>query len=157
MKLVGMVGVASMFAVTLGACAPSEPFTPLAVRLEGSTVEVRYTACDRAKVKSAKVIALRPGQKVIDGKEPVLWQVHFATPTFITALEVGGKVPDGASVDVPLARPLDSATRCDAFLELDNGTNPHHGFEVAKLKNGYVAFEDKYVSEQEFWRKSECK
>jgi hypothetical protein len=137
-------------------CGPSEPFAPVAVGLSGGRAEIHYTACKPAKVKSAKVIKLQSGQKVINGTEPVVWQVSFAQPVALDLVTVGGDVPGGGVVDVSFAGSFEPSTRYEAFLALDNETTPHTGFVVDKLRDGKISYEDKYVSAEDFAKMSAC-
>jgi hypothetical protein len=150
------VAAGTLAVVALGGCAPSKPFAPVAVRRQGATPEVLYTACKPAKVKSAKVVSVKPNQTVIDGSEPVVWQVSFPRPIALRSLAVGGHAPDGTVVDVALARPLADTTEYQVVLQLDDGTSPHEAFQVNKLTGDHVRFQDRYVTPGEFTHLSEC-
>ncbi|HZM75459.1 MAG TPA: hypothetical protein VFC19_07015 [Candidatus Limnocylindrales bacterium] len=136
-------------------CAPSEPFAPVAVRLRGQAPTILYVSCKPALVKGFKVVKPDPKRQWIEDTDPVVWQVKFDTPTKADTASVGEPVP-GANEVVPLAQPLDEGTRYEAFVQLDDGSEPHIGFELAKLAGGKVSYEDEYLPESEFAKLSSC-
>ena len=136
-------------------CGPSEPFAPVAVQLRGQAPIIRYVSCEPALVKGFRVVKPDPERQVIEDSDPVVWQVKFDTPAKVDTASVGEPVA-GATEVVPLAGPLEEGTRYEAFVELNNGTEPHIGFELGKLAGGKVSFEDEYVSESEFAKLSSC-
>lgn len=143
----------AMLATT--ACVPSKPFAPVAVQLRGQAPTIRYVSCKPALVKGFKVIKPDPKRQWIEDTDPVVWQVKYDTPTKADMASVGERVA-GASEVVPLSEPLQEGTRYEAFVELNDGTEPHIGFDVAKLAAGLVSYEDEYVSESEFAKLSAC-
>jgi hypothetical protein len=145
----------SLLAFATGGCGPSEPFAPVAVQLRGQAPEIRYVSCKPVAVKGFKVVKPDPKRQWIEDSDPVVWQVKFDTPTKVDTAAVGEPVA-GATEVVPLAGPLEQGTRYEAFVELNDGTEPHIGFDLAKLADGKISYEDKYVSESEFVKLSSC-
>lgn len=143
-------------ALAVAGCVPSEPYAPVAVQLRGQAPAIRYVSCQPALVKGFKVVRPDPKRQWIEDTDPVMWQVRFDIPTKVDLAEVGEPVT-GATEVVPLTEPLDEGTRYEAFVLLDDGTEPHVGFEVAKLAGGMVSYEDGYVSESEFAKRSACR
>lgn len=143
----------AMLATT--ACVPSKPFAPVAVQLRGQAPTIRYVSCQPALVKGFKVIKPDPKRQWIEDTDPVVWQVKYDTPSRADTASVGERVA-GTSEVVPLAAPLQEGIRYEAFVELNDGTEPHIGFDVAKLAGGKVSYEDGYVSESEFAKLSAC-
>ena len=141
--------------LTAAGCVPSEPYAPVAVQLRGQAPAIRYVSCKPALVKGFKVVKPDPKRQWIEDTDPVVWQVKFDTPAKVDTASVGEQVP-GANEVVPLAQPLEEGTRYEAFVELNDGTTPHIGFELAKLAGGKVSYEGEYVSESEFAKLSSC-
>lgn len=136
-------------------CVPSEPFAPVAVQLRGQAPTIRYVSCKPALVKGFKVVKPDPERQWIEDSDPVVWQVTFDTPAKVDAASVGETIA-GATEVVPLAGPLEEGTRYEAFIALDDGTEPHTGFELDKLVGGKVSYEGEYVSESEFVKLASC-
>jgi hypothetical protein len=141
--------------LAVAGCAPSEPFAPVAVQLRGQAPAIRYTSCEPGLVKGFKVVRPDPKRQWIEDTDPVVWEVKFDTPTKVDTAEVGEPVA-GATEVVPLTQPLDEDTRYEAFVQLADGTEPHTGFELAKLAGGKVSFQSEYVSESEFAKLASC-
>ena len=142
-------------ALSATGCVPSTPFAPVAVQLQGQAPTIRYVSCKPVLVTGFKVVKPDPQRQWIEDSDPVMWQVKFDTPTKVDMASVGEPVA-GATEVVALTGPLEEGTRYEAFVELNNGTEPHIGFDVAKLAGGKVSYEDKYVSDSEFAKLSSC-
>ncbi len=134
--------------ITAGALAgcvsralPSEPFSPIAVRLSGDSVEILYTDCRPVGVERAWIVRPDPKDTVIKETDPVMWEQTFNPPSTATSF---------------LAVPLDAGTEYAAFLRLNNGTAPHASFRPSSLVGGRVSFQGKYLSSEEFARRSSC-
>jgi len=142
-------------ALSATGCVPSTPFAPVAVQLQGQAPTIRYVSCKPVLVTGFKVVKPDPQRQWIEDSDPVMWQVTFDTPSKVDTAAVGETV-SGATEVVPLAGPLEEGTRYEAFITLNDGTEPHTGFELAKLAGGKVSYEGKYVSEGEFVKLSSC-
>lgn len=147
--------LALLGALSATGCVPSTPFAPVAVQLRGQAPTIRYVSCKPVLVKGFKVVKPDPKRQWIEDSDPVVWQVTFDTPAKVDTASVGETVA-GATEVVPLAGPLEEGTRYEAFISLNDGTEPHTGFELAKLAEGTVSYEGKYVSESEFAKLSSC-
>ena len=156
-RFLGIVATLVVLVVPLlVGCGPSEPFAPVAVALDGSSVEFYYTDCRPSKISQVRVIVIKSNQKFIKGNEHVVWKLSFDTPATVNRIVLENGAPAGAVVDIPLVAPLDNMARYEVFVGLDGGMEPHEGFEVESLQGGQVMYQDKYMSRKKFLALSSC-
>jgi hypothetical protein len=156
---VAAVCVAAL-AIALSGCTkllPSTPFSPLAVRLDGSSVEVVWTWCKPELIKSIKLVQVHDRLKVEQPSDPVLWRVTFSPPVTAETFTIGSEIPGGV-VTVPFAGQV--TTDPSAYSEIDMERSDGGGFEavfqVSELGPDSVFFQDRYMSKAEFARLSAC-
>lgn len=95
------------------------------------------------------VVEPDPSHVVLADDEPVVWRVTFPEPTDAVLFTVGRRPVDGRE-EVPLAEPLANDVRYQAFLEFDNGIDAHGRLEISKLRENFVFYHNKYMSETDF-------
>ncbi|WP_433063015.1 hypothetical protein [Dactylosporangium sp. CS-033363] len=140
----------------VSACLPSEPYSTIAVSMDGSALQVRMADCPASEVKGARIIPEVMNGNLLDTHVPALWQVSFAEPTVAGAITVGDAVPDGGTLDVALAVPLDPATEYVVIFRYSNDGEPAEVFKPAELHDGRVRFSGVYLSHEEFDNRSAC-
>ena len=150
--------VAAFVAGTGAGCLPSDPYAPVAALQDNGQIVVQPIGCPDARVKRIRIYPRRlDGDGLLDQTVPPVWQVSFASPTFVSVVAAGGAVPDGATLDVPFAGPLDPAADYIAEVMFENGAKPFVTFKPAELHDGRVMYADKYYGREEFEREVACK
>ena len=154
-----VVGVAAL-AIALSGCTkllPSTPFSPLAVRLDGSSVEVVWTPCKPELIKSIKLVQVHGRLKALKPSDPVLWQVTFSPPVTAATFSIGSEIPGGV-VTVPFAGQVTTDPSAYSVIDIFRTDSIAYEavFQVSLLGPDSVFFQDRYMSKAEFARLSAC-
>jgi hypothetical protein len=151
--LVRVLGGAAVVVAGCGACVPSEPASPIAIRTgpDGSPV-ISLVDCDRVSVTSVELV--KPRGVAFDDNDPRIWRIRFPRPEPVESITLG-LTPVGATEVTPW-RGMPPGNADLVVLVRGPKFETSESFRRSDLSGGRTRFQEHNLTATEFAGKSKC-